>query len=235
MIEKLTNLKHALVSQANRNEVVANNLANINTNGFKKDVMFFDFLDKKAQEKPEGQQSIDFSQGTLKQTNNDLDFALSGRGFFVIETEEGSGYTRQGHFKLDKDGTLIDSANRPVMGENGPITVIGENFKPNTISAAQNGEIFADDQLVGRLRIVDFENIDDLKKAGGNLFTADETLELDIYEPTIHQGFLEESNVNPADEMIQLIEVQRQFEGIQKMVRSLDEVFRMAASRVGKY
>ena len=231
----LTNLKQAMAGQLNRNDVVANNLANINTTGFKKDIMFFDFMDEEDSGKQNGRQSIDFAQGTLKQTNNDLDFALSGRGFFVIETEEGKGYTREGHFKIDKDGVLIDSSNRPVMGESGPITIIGENFKPKTISVTQNGEVFADDQPAGRLRIVDFENMDDLKKAGGNLFTADETLELDIDEPVIHQGFLEESNVNPADEMIQLIEVQRQFEGMQKMVRSLDEVFRMAASRVGKY
>ncbi len=231
----LTNLKQAMVSQLNRNDVVANNLANINTNGFKKDMMFFDYLDDQSNESQDGTQAVDFAQGTLKQTNNDLDLAISGRGFFVIETDDGAGYTREGHFKLDKNGILKDSSDRAVLGENGQIAIIGENLNPKNISITQNGEIFADEELMGRLRIVDFENTGDIKKVGGNLFTADESQELEVQEAVIHQGFLEESNVNPADEMIQLIEVQRQFESMQKMVRSLDEVFSLAATRVGRF
>lgn len=232
----LTHLKQAMIGQLDKNNVVANNLANINTMGFKKDLLFFDHLNDELKNRESEHQSTDFAQGTLKQTANPLDLAISGRGFFSVETESGTAYTRQGHFKLDDDGILRDTANRPVLGENGAITLIGKDIKPQNITVTAHGEIYVDDNFIDRLQIVDFENSSDLQKSGNNLFIAkDEAEPLEVNEAAIHQGFLEESNVNPADEMIQLIEVQRQFESMQRMVRSLDEVFRKAATQVGKY
>ena len=232
----LTHLKQAMIGQMDKNDVVANNLANINTMGFKKDFLFFDHLNKELKNRESEHQVTDFAQGTLKETANPLDLAFSGRGFFAVEMEDGTGYTREGHFKLDNNGVLRDSSNRAILGESGAITLIGKDIKPQNITVTQNGEIYVDDIFIDRLQIVDFENSADLEKLGNNLFIAnDEAEPIEVNEAVIHQGFLEESNVNPADEMIQLIEVQRQFESMQRMVRSLDEVFRKAATQVGKY
>lgn len=232
----ISNLKHALVGQVDRNNVVANNLANINTTGFKKDLVFFDAFGEELK-KHEGQNHrVDHTQGQLKKTDNVLDFALSSRGFFNIETDKGIAYTREGHFKLDDDGMLRTASGHPVMGETGPIILLGKNIKPEMVTVTHNGEIYRENEFVDRLLITDFENKEQLKKAGDNLFEAsDDAVMEDVFEVEIHQGYLEDSNVNPAQEMIQLIEVQRQFESLQKMVRSLDEVFQTAANQVGRY
>lgn len=232
----LNNLKEALTGQIDRNNVVANNLANLNTIGFKKDYVFFDAFSEEL-EKREGQnQSVDFAQGQLKETTNDLDLALSGKGFFTVNTEQGTAYTREGHFKLDSNGQLITANGQTVLGEGGEIVILGENINDSDITVTRNGEIYSGEDLIDKLLISDFENSRQLKKIGDNLFLASDDAEILTPENTqVHQGFLEESNVNPADEMIQLIEVQRQFESLQKMVRSLDDVFRSAANEVAKY
>ena len=232
----ITNLKEAMSGQLDRNNVVANNLANINTTGFKKDFVFFDAFGKELEKKEGQNQTVDFSQGQLKETSNPLDLAISGRGFFAVETETGTAYTREGHFKLDNDGIMRTSSGQAVLGEAGPLVILGENIKPGEITVTRSGEVYSDDEFIDRIVIADFENKDQLKKIGDNLYSAKEDAELlDIDKVEVHQGFLEESNVNPADEMIQLIEVQRQFESLQKMVRSMDDVFKIAANQVGKY
>jgi flagellar basal-body rod protein FlgG len=229
-------LKQALIGQLDKNNVIANNLANINTIGYKKDFVFFDALNEELKNRNGENQSVDLSQGELKQTSNPLDLALSGTGFFAVEREDETVYTRQGHFKLDNDGVLRTADGGRVLGENGPVVIIGKDIKPKNITITREGEIYADDEFIDRLQIVDFEDKDQLEKIGQNFFRASsqaESIEADQAE--VHQGFLEGSNVNPADEMIQLIEVQRQFESIQRMVRSLDNVLRSAATQVGKY
>lgn len=232
----ISNLKHALIGQVDRNNVVANNLANINTTGFKKDFVFFDAFGEELKKRDGQNHSIDHTQGQLKQTENPLDFALSSRGFFTVETDKGVAYTREGHFKLDNDGLLRTASGHLVLGETGPIVLLGKNIKPETVTVTRNGEVYRENEFIDRLQITDFENKDQLKKIGDNLFSAsDDAIPDENFEAEVHQGFLEESNVNPAQEMIQLIEVQRQFESLQKMVRSLDEVFQTAANQVGRY
>jgi len=229
-------LKQALVGQLDKNNVIANNLANINTIGYKKDFVFFDALSEQVKNRNGENQSVDLTQGELKETSNPLDLALSGKGFFAVEREDETLYTRQGHFRLDNDGMLRTADGGLVLGENGPVVVIGKNIKPKDITITRQGEIYADDAFIDRLQIVDFEDKNQLQKIGQNFFRAMPQAEAQEAEQVeVHQGFLEGSNVNPADEMIQLIEVQRQFESIQRMVRSLDDVFRSAANQVGKY
>ncbi len=232
----LNNLKQAMTGQIDKNNVIANNLANINTTGYKKDFIFFDAFGKEL-EKREGQkQTINFDQGQLKETTNPLDIALSGRGFFSVETDNGTAYTREGHFKLDSDGVLRTGSGQAVLGEGGPLVILGKNIKPDKITITQNGEVYCDDEYIDRLALVDLENKGQMRKIGSNMFLSKEEPEpLELDQVSVHQGFLEESNVNPADEMIQLIEVQRQFESLQRMVRTLDDVFRTASLSVGKY
>ncbi len=232
----LTPLKQAMLGQLQQNDVIANNLANINTRGFKKDLVFFEVLknDPDAEAKP--RMATDFAQGALTQTSNPLDVALSGSGFFTVETENGIAYTRDGHFKLDENGVLRTQQGYPVLGEGGWISLVGDDLTPKNITITQDGEIYLDDQYVDRLAINDFEDYSQIKKRGDNVFiTADDVEPLPVEKVEVRQGFLEESNINPAEEMIQLIEVQRQFESIQRMVRALDETFRKAAGEIGKY
>lgn len=232
----LTKLKYAMVNQMQLNEAIANNLANLGTTGFKRDQLFFESLSDEMKPEQTSLQAVDFSQGSIKETQNPLDLAISGRGFFAVETPNGRAYTREGHFKLDENGVLKNSMGQPVLGEGGLITLIGEDLDPKEIRVTMDGEIYVDEEFVDRLMIRDFENPESMDKMGNNLYLAgDSTIENNEAVGEVQQGFLEEANVNPAEEMIQLIEVQRQFESIQRMVRSLDEVLRQAANQVGKY
>ncbi|NOX90051.1 MAG: flagellar basal-body rod protein FlgF [Calditrichaeota bacterium] len=232
----LTPLKQAMLGQLQQNDVIANNLANINTRGFKKDLVFFEVLNNDPDGETKPRMATDFAQGALTQTSNPLDVALSGSGFFTVETENGIAYTRDGHFKLDENGVLRTQQGYAVLGEGGLISLVGDDLTPKNITITQDGEIYLDDQYVDRLAINDFEDYSQIKKRGDNVFiTADDVEPLPVEKVEVRQGFLEESNINPAEEMIQLIEVQRQFESIQRMVRALDETFRKAAGEIGKY
>ena len=232
----MANLRNAMIGQIDKNNAIANNLANINTMGYKKDYVFFDAFNEEMSIREGQNQSVDFAQGQLKETSNRLDMALSSKGFFTVETDTGVAYTREGHFKLDNDGILRTSAGHAVLGESGPVVLLGKNIRPESVTITSRGEVFCDEEYINQLEITGFENTDQLQKVGSNLFRAkEEGYLMSVDEVQVHQGFLEQSNVNPADEMIQLIEVQRQFESLQKMVRSLDDVFRSAATQVGKY
>jgi flagellar basal-body rod protein FlgG len=232
----LTPLKQAMVGQLERNDVVANNLANLNTMGFKKDLLFFDLVNGDSKKDARSQLTTDFTQGALKETDNPLDFALSGKGFFTVQTSDGPALTRDGHFKLDGDGILRTQQGFPVLGESGQIILTGDDLNPKDITVTENGEIYLGDEYVDRLLIQDVEDHSTLKKVGANLFVMNDQAEPQQLEKAeVHQGFVEGANVNPAEEMIQLIEIQRKFESMQRMVRAWDETFRRAANDVGKY
>ncbi len=232
----LPGLKQAMKDQFDKNNIVANNLANINTIGFKKDKIFFEVLDKKVGETRDAAQLTDFGQGHLEETNNPLDLAISGRGFFTVETENGMAFTREGHFKLDQNGILRTTDGHAVMGHGGMIALNIGPHEPENVVITQSGEVLVGDEQVGELLISDFENLNNLKKAGSNLFVAtEEAVGFEPGQVTIQQGFLERSNVNPAQEMIDLISIQREFESVQKMVRTMDNIFNSAVNQLGKY
>ena len=216
MIEGIFRLVDGSLAQQHRFENISSNLANVNTNGFKKSVISFD----KALSL-NNQSSIDFSGGAVVHTGNKLDMALEGDGFFKIVTPEGTRYTRDGAFTLDKDGTLITSQGYKVQGENGSITVSGSD-----ITVQQDGEIMDADGSVGRLAIVNFAKPEFLRKVGGSLYvhTGENSTISSAKEFTIQQGYLEKSNVNPSEEMIKMIEAYRNFESVQKAIQSMDEI-----------
>lgn len=232
----LSQLKEVLVGQKDRNSIIANNLANLNTHGFKRDILFAETLAGELDKNIKLIQQTDFTQGQLKETNNPMDLALSGPGFFTLETENGLAYTRDGHFKTDAEGILRNSAGYPVLGTSGWISVLKDGFPPKSLEIAESGEIYVNGELYDRLLITDFESYENLKKAGENMFVADEkAVAFETDTAQIHQGFLEDSNVNPVKEMIELIELERQFESVQRMVRALDDTFRLAVNQVGQY
>ncbi|HQV30982.1 MAG TPA: flagellar hook-basal body protein [Calditrichia bacterium] len=233
----LPKLRNLLNGQNIRNESISNNLANLDNAGFKRDVVFFELVDEDGDRALEMQtrQYTDFSQGMLSKTENPLDLALAGRGFFTVETENGEMLTRDGQFKLDEDGVLRTSAGHPVIGEQGWIILTDEGLTPAEVSVTRAGEIFVDGDLRATLRIQDVEDLQALNKLGDNLMQVEDANALfEVEEVDVQQGFLEDANVNPINEMMGLIEVQRQFESTQKMIQTLDDIFRQAASSVGR-
>lgn len=187
-----------------------------------------------------------FTQGALKQTENPFDMALENKGFFSIQTNDGERYTRNGSFTLGKEGYLLTKEGYKVLGENGPIRIKANNFTIDEDGNVwQNGE-FADDpdrmvskdentwkntELVDRLKIVGFAGQGDrfIKKQGSSLWKAtDVSGQAQILKgtdrPKVRQGFLEGSNVNPVQEMVNMIEVNRAYEANQKVITTQDSL-----------
>lgn len=178
---------------------------------------------------------IEFEQGSLQHTENPFDMALEGRGFFTVSTERGERYTRDGGFTISKDGYLVTKNGNLVLGENGPIQVQANNFminergevlvnsalslEPRDVVGMANNN-WEDPVVIDRLKIVDFENIREIKKEGESLYRETELSGPPIAPENIKvvQGFLEKSNVNVVKEMVDMIEVQRTYEANQKVI-----------------
>ncbi|GMO67225.1 MAG: flagellar basal-body rod protein FlgF [Treponemataceae bacterium] len=237
-------------AQQNRLDAIANNLANVDTTGYKRDVAvskpFSELLlrrmgDDGVKHVPGG--SVDyapivgkiglgvetneiftiFEQGSFKQTGTPVDVALGGKGFMTIETPQGERYTRNGTFKLGKEGILETKEGYPVLGENGQIHLT-EKFIIN-----EDGIIFTqnDMQYIDRLKTVSFDDERYLKKVGSSFYKeTDYSGEPEIIEdgkrPQFLQGFIETSNVNVVNEMVQMIEVNRAYEANQKTIQAED-------------
>ncbi len=233
----LPKLKDMLIAQVSKNDVISNNLANIDNVGFKREQTFFELISKKTGPDLKLSVKTDFNQGVLNQTDNALDLAISGKGFFVVDTENGEAYTRDGHFKLNDEGFLVTSSGGYIKGQNDRIMLTSENgLTLKNIEVSKTGDIFVDGNRQDKLYITDFTDSSVLKKMGDNLFIADGEIEKYVPENVeLKQGFLEKSNVNPVEEMMGLIEVQRQFESTQRMIRTLDDTFKSAVNRVGRY
>ena len=226
-----------------RLDIISNNLANLNTPGFKKDNMTFESLLAGAANPPAVPQGstadpilqkeniyIDYAQGPVAQTGNIFDFSIDGDGFFVINTPDGQAYTRQGNFRLSADGTLVTVDGFPVMGQNGVIRVQGSNVEVDA-----KGVVTVDGNLVGTLNVVDFPKPYNLKKGAGALFTpVDPQVTPQAAKVMVRQGYLEGSNVESISEMVQMIETSRYFEACSKVIKGFDDIAAKAASEIGK-
>jgi flagellar basal-body rod protein FlgG len=218
MIPVIYNVIDGFLVQKLRFDSIANNMANISTPGFKKDFISFDQTLSRHYES-----LVDHDQGPILATGNQLDLAIERRGFFKIITPEGPQYTRSGSFSQDADGVLMTHSGNPVMGENGPVQIAG-----GTISVDSRGAVLVDGQPVDRLSIVDFEDLSLLEKGGGGLFSHPdgENAEQPAENAVIHQGCIEQSNVNPTEEMIKMVETFRAYEANHKAIQALDEMTR---------
>ena len=213
MIKGIYTSEAAMRPKMTRMEVIANNLANINSTGFKKDRVFLDMLNQSASDAADGRndlngvnvrRAVDFTPGSLQPTGNPFDLAIEGDGFFTVETPAGMRLTRNGHFKLGTDGSLLTAEG---------------------ISGNEAGEAVAGHDPLARLRVVNVDRPDLLQKDHEALFvpTAGQ-VPVNVPHDQLHvrQGFLEESNVEGVEEMISLIELSRSFETDQKMIQSQD-------------
>ncbi|MCD6379227.1 flagellar hook-basal body protein [bacterium] len=220
----------AMKNQTIRNDVIANNLANINTAGFKKDIaLFHSAVDNNNRETTNVQSAIQYNQGTFNQTDRVLDLAIHGEGFFEVETDEGARYTRNGAFLINSEGYLVTSNGDRVAG--------GIQLPPGKIEVYGNGAVKVNGVSAGRISVVDFEDKSLLEKTGSTLFRAMQGAspkELTIEETNIVSGFIEESNVDVVAEMTNMIEGLKAYEISQKALKSQDEILQMMTTRIGK-
>lgn len=246
-----------MLAQQRRLDVISNNLANVDTTSFKRDVTvqktFPELLLRRMNDdgvikNPFGASDIapiigklglgvetneiftEFEQGSLKQTSSPSDLALEGKGFFTVETPYGEKYTRNGNFIVGVEGFLMTKEGYPVMGENGRIFLQDQEYKIN-----QDGQIYvrpitdpeADSTYLDRLKLVEFENDRYLVKNGTSFYLSTPLSGPAIAaegpsRPSITQGFVETSNVNVVNEMVQMIEVNRAYEANQKTIQAAD-------------
>lgn len=235
MIKGLYINKAGMLPQQRRLDISANNLANINTVGYKKEVLFFRKLIDAMGDSEDSQvfttTSIDFSPGELKQTGNPLNIAIAGEGFFVIQTEAGEVFTRNGNFTLDEQGRLVTQDGYPVMTDSGELQLAGQE-----IHFTEKGEIVVDNQVVGRLRLVRFDQPEKLVRIGSSYFREGDAIENELTpeEVDLRPGYLEGSNVEPIREMIEMIELNRQYELGQKSISTQDKTLDKLINQAGR-
>jgi flagellar basal-body rod protein FlgF len=227
--------------QWQRHEILANNLANVSTPGFKRDDLAIvpDAVAAATRSAnvlalPSGGsllQWTDFSQGHIQGTGRGLDAAINGPGFFAVDSPAGMRFTRAGSFTVDRDGVLVGPTGTPVHGRGGPITVTSSNV---TINAA--GEVIDGGRVVGTLRVVDFPKPYRFMKEGQGLFApVDPTVELtDAQGYEIAGGALEASNVGTVQMMVTMIDVLRTYEAAQRAMQAVEQANQHATSDIGK-
>jgi flagellar basal-body rod protein FlgF len=216
---------------------LASDLANINTAGYKTERdakfaaerdLFTAALDSAVDVAPAGSR-IDFRQGNIATTGRDLDVAIEGKGFFVIETPAGPRYTRNGAFTRSSDGTLTTVDGQPVLGDGGPITLT-----PGQISISPDGTIRSGATVAGRLQVVEFAE-GELLRESGSRFRAVPNANPQESTGKVLAGSLEQSNVSVVDRMVALTEINRGFEGLQKGVSVLmNEIDGRAIAELGR-
>jgi flagellar basal body rod protein FlgG len=259
MLKELYTAAMGMMPQQTRLEVIANNMANASTVGYKRQSVFERNLisaqsafnnvvgDVEQDDPPIGSY-IDYSRGAFEKTDNPLDLAIDNdNAFFVVEDDIGNQFlTRAGHFTLAEDGTLITTDGKKLIGEGGVINV-KENFllKPDydvsaesvQVRITENGEVFANETQVGTVKLVTVENPDTIRQiSNANFAVTDDTVtnEVPMEEAHIKQGFIENSNVNIISEMVAMIELQRLFEAGTKVIQTNDSTIDTSI-KIGKY
>lgn len=229
-------------------ENVTNNITNVETTGYKKNYLVTHSFDEVMLERYNDveivgvnsyagpltfgtlvdQKYMDFSQGSFETTGLSTDLAIAGDGFFVMDTPAGERYTRAGAFALTVDGYLCDTEGNYLLGQNGRIRVGTDDF-----SVSETGEVTVDGEYIDTIRIVAFEDNNTLRSQGSNLFYASaDPIAASNYN--INQGFLENSNVSVAREMVDMITIYRTYETNQKILTMIDETLGLAVNEIGE-
>ena len=241
--------------------VIANNLANLNNVGFKKDGLVFESLLPPFQNDLSFEASrnvllpaersnlnvayvgiagfsTEFSQGTLDQTHNTFDVALEGEGFFAVQTPDGIRYTRKGNFHLDENKQIVSQNGFPVQGPQGGSVALPNFSGELTIDIDGNisGGRGINVQPLGNIKVVRFEDPTGLKKQGDGLFRLIDPnqTEQPASNTKIRQGFLEQSNVKSVEEMVHMIDAVRNFETYQKVIQTIDQLDERSANTIGR-
>lgn len=208
-------------------QVVANNLANANTDAFKVDRVTARLL--QGVDSPIPVQETDFQQGSLRETGRALDLALEGPGFLVVQTDSGERLTRGGSLRLDPGGRLIDSEGAPVLGKEGPIIIAGGN-----VEVLGDGAVMVDGAMVDRLRVETVEDLSSLMKEGtGHYAPSGPTITIEPGTATLRQGQVEEANLDPITSMVEMVKIQQAYKANVDALQAMDDVLASIANDVG--
>jgi len=222
-------------------DVIANNIANISTPGFKREAVKFEELVQqvKAAGDKGGTQNLSFvrdagvlrdtSAGQMQNTGAPFDLAINGDGYFTVQTQAGERYTRNGHFTLNADGIVVTESGDQLLGDGGPITVTADDGE---VSIGADGTISGNQGQMGKLRLVEFADQRALKKEGGSLYSTTQT-PVTSTTTTVTQGMLESSNVQPVVEISRMIEIMRSYEATSQLEKSASELKRQAIEKLG--
>lgn len=222
-------------------DVVANNVANINTTGFKGEQLLFDqylmpvarhrdfpMLDQQLRFTEDWTTIHDMSPGVMVDTGNPLDIALDGEGFLAVDTPAGERWTRSGSLAINAEGLLVDMNGFPVQGEGGEIRFTADE---TDITIGADGSIASSLGLKGRLRLVEFADPQETLREGNNLYSGGTPIA--AVATRVRQGALERSNVSGVLEMTEMIRIQRSYESIASMMERQDDMRRSAIQRLG--
>lgn len=225
-------------------DVIANNVANVNTNGFKaRQAQFQEYLmpkasadafpraDRRLSYVVDNGTPLDLSTGAIERTGNPLDVAVGGDAFLAVQTPAGERYTRNGAMQIDAQGRLVTVDGYPVLGDNGPIS-----FSPQETGAAiaPDGTVSTTQGQRGKIRLVRFADARSLENAGANLFSSTAAAQPAGAAGRLEPGAIERSNVKPVLEMSRLIDVNRTYTAVSGMVQRLDDLKRSAIQRLAE-
>lgn len=231
-------------------DVVANNMANVNTTGFKADRMLFEeYLNSGAHEDnfqpPDRRVSYvqdrgtfrDLNQGALEATSNPLDVAIAGDGFLVVQTAAGERYTRDGNLHLNDKGQIVTGSGDAVLGTSGPIVL---QQTDHDLTIAIDGTVTVleglsrTDAIRGKLRVVNFADAQKLLKQGGNLYSADGTAALPDTKSEIQQRYIEKSNVNAVAEMGRMMQITRSYQQVATLLQQQSDLHKNAIDKLAE-
>lgn len=255
MVKGLYAAYTGMLNQQNKMDVLANNLANAATTGFKKEgstsqafdtMLAYKIKDQSVAVRAQrigtmnlgvkiGENYVDYSQGPFKYTDNTYDLAISGNGFFCIEFTSKSGersikYTRDGSFTLNVDGYLVTKDGDYVLDTSGQRIRLDPL---STTSIDQSGAIYQNDRLITTIRLQDFADYNYLEHYGENYYQPVEGFEFADADGAIIEGYLEASNVQVVSEMVNLISVTRAYESNQKLIQTIDSTLDKAVNQLG--
>jgi flagellar basal-body rod protein FlgF len=228
----------ALMARSQALDLVANNLANTSTPGYRgQSNIFRSFLATAAGHQGSrlnqavndfgisGGSQMDLTQGNLEHTGNDFDFAVQGPGFFEVKTANATLFTRNGNFQVSVQGQLTTAQGDPVMGDQGPIRIVGG---PVTVSA--DGTISVAGAIAGKIKMVEFPPGTALESVGKTYYSAPAKSDIPAKQSTMTQGSLESSNVNPVASAVELVAVQRYAEMMQRALSMFHSEFNRIAT-----
>jgi flagellar basal-body rod protein FlgF len=224
-------------------DVIANNLANLSTPAFKREsVQFEQFVVSVPASEAEGAGNVpvsfvldrgevrDLTDGRLEETGGPFDVALTGPGYFVVQTPDGERYTRNGHFRLDETGRLVTENGYAVQSQAGDILLRPED---GPLSIGGDGTLSTRLTQLGKLQVVNFANERALKKAGSSLFIAEDQAAEAVEKPRVHQGMVEKSNVEPVLEISRMIQVMRAYQATADLTQTSQDLLKRAIEKLG--
>lgn len=247
MTDTYSAIQAAMLNDVNRMAMIGQNLANASTSGYKKQVAvnksFSEYLEYNSVNNdldsevkharygiPHLEANTDPSMGSVKYTGNALDLVADGNTYFVLHTQNGAAYTKQGSFNKNSEGNLVNSLGHALLGESGEINITGSNPRVD-----DSGNVYDNDKLIAKLKTVSFKSNTELTGIGFGMYTASDTVELDQdARVNIKQGYVETSNVVVMDEMVKLIETMRHFEASQKFMMGYDQMLDNAINIIGE-